>query len=78
MPINFAIVGPGRIARNQLAPALNQVHEARLWSVLSRDHERAVEFAQANGAQSPFPAYTDLEKLVLDPELDDQQISVIC
>ena len=70
MSINFAIVGPGRIARNQLAPAVNQVDEARLWSVLSRDRDRAAEFAKANSAQSPAPAYTELEKLVSDPELD--------
>lgn len=70
MPINFAIIGPGRIARNQLAPAVNQVGEARLWSVLSRDFDRAAEFAKTNSAQSPDPAHTNLEKLVSDPELD--------
>jgi len=70
MSLNFAIIGPGRIARNQLVPALEQVDGARLWSVLSRDYNRAVEFAEAHSARSSAPAYTELKNLVSDPELD--------
>ncbi|MDF1590780.1 MAG: hypothetical protein P1P89_04625 [Desulfobacterales bacterium] len=51
MTINIAIIGPGKIAGNQLAPALAQVEGARFWSVMSRDLQRASEFAKAHKAQ---------------------------
>ena len=70
MTINIAIIGPGKIAGNQLAPALAQVKGARLWSVMSRDLKRASEFAKAHKAKSPNPAHTDLKSLLADPELD--------
>lgn len=41
MTINIAILGPGRIAENSLAPAVARVDGIQLWSVLSRDRERA-------------------------------------
>jgi 1,5-anhydro-D-fructose reductase (1,5-anhydro-D-mannitol-forming) len=41
-----------------------------LWSVLSRKPDRAREFAKTHRAQSPSPAYADLDALVADPELD--------
>ena len=46
MTMNIAILGTGRIADGQLAPALHQVDGARLWSVLSRDDGRGGEFAR--------------------------------
>ena len=70
MTLNFAILGTGRIAHNQLAPALSRAEGARLWSVLSRDLDRAKDFATSHQAQSPSPAYSDLYALVADPELD--------
>ncbi|MFC1798290.1 Gfo/Idh/MocA family protein [Thermodesulfobacteriota bacterium] len=70
MTVNIAIVGPGKIAANQHMPALAQVAGARLWSVLSRDLQRATEFAITHQAQSPDPAHTDLEALLADPELN--------
>jgi len=67
--LNFALIGPGRIADKQLAPALARVPTARLWSVLSRDAERAQAFAVRHEAAAPQPAYTDLDALLADPEL---------
>ena len=70
MTVNVAIIGPGRIARNQLAPALGQIDGARMWSVLSRDRKRAAEFAETHSAQSSHPAHTELKSLISDSELD--------
>ncbi|MBT6274924.1 MAG: Gfo/Idh/MocA family oxidoreductase [Chromatiales bacterium] len=75
MAINFAILGTGRIADNALAPALGRANGARLWSVLSRNKERARSFADSHGAQAPEPAYTDLDALLADPELHAVVIS---
>lgn len=70
MTLNFAMLGTGRIAHGQLAPAMAQAEGARLWSVLSRDLGRAKKFAETHQAESPSPAYSDLDALVADPELD--------
>lgn len=70
MTVNIAIAGTGKIANNQLAPALREVGQAQLWSVLSRDMERAIRFADRHGAQSPSPAHTELDSLLADPQLD--------
>ncbi len=70
MPLNFAIVGIGRIADEQLAPALAAAEDACLWSVLSRDAGRAKAFAQRHGARAATPAHTDLDALLADPDLD--------
>lgn len=69
-PLRFALLGPGRIADQSLAPALAAARGACLWSVLSRDLGRAQAFARRHGARSPHPAYTDLDALLADPELD--------
>ena len=45
MTLNIAMLGTGRIADGQLAPALALADGARLWSVLSRDAQRGREFA---------------------------------
>lgn len=70
MSLNIAILGLGRIADVSLAPALAAQTDARLWSVLSRDLSRAENFASRHGAHSPNPAYTDLDALLADPQLD--------
>jgi len=70
MPLKFAIIGPGKIARNSLLPALKAQSGACLWSVLSRDRERAAEVAREFGARAPQPAFDDLNALLADPELD--------
>ncbi len=70
MPLNIAMISTGRIATDSLAPALNAQNDACLWSVLSRDRERAAEFARRHGARAPNPAYDDLDALLADPDLD--------
>ena len=68
--LNIAIVGTGRIAVGGHAPALLQIEHAQLWSVLSRDRDRARDFAAKFTAQSKTPAYTSLDSLLADPALD--------
>jgi len=68
-PLNLAMLGTGRIADMQLAPALTRAAGARLWSVLSRDAGRADDFAHRHGAAAPAPAHTDLDVLLADPEV---------
>jgi len=70
MSLNVAILGTGGIAEDHLVPALVQQERARLWSVLSRDRERAADFAKRHGAHAPQPAHDQLERLLADPELD--------
>ena len=70
MTLNIAMVATGGIADTQLAPALAEAADARLWSVFSRDRTRAAQFARKHGAMSPEPAHDDLYHLLADPELD--------
>lgn len=70
MNLNIAILGPGRIANDSLAPAIHAVEGITLWSVLSRDRERAAEFARRHAAAAPQPAHDDLDALLADPQLD--------
>ena len=69
-PLRIAMIATGGIAEIALAPAVNAAAGAELWSVLSRDAGRARDFAERHGAASPQPAYTDLDALLADPELD--------
>ena len=69
-PIRIAMIATGRIAGNALAPAIERAAGAELWSVLSRDAGRARDFAERHRAASPEPAYTDLDALLADPDLD--------
>ncbi len=68
--LNFAMLGTGRIADHQLAPALGSARGVQLWSVLSRDPDRAAGFAERHAAAAPSPGYTRLEELLDDTELD--------
>ncbi len=68
--LNVAILGTGSIASGGHAPALLQSKHAQLWSVLSRNLDRAGEFAREFKAQSAASAHTSLETLLADPELD--------
>ncbi len=70
MTLNIGMIGTGRIAHTQLAPALAHVKGARLWSVLSRDAKRAAEFAAQHGARAPVSAYDSLEAMLQDPSLN--------
>ena len=68
--LNIAILGTGSIASGGHAPALLQSGHAQLWSVLSRDADRARQFAKQFKAQSSSPAHTSLASLLADPGLD--------
>ena len=68
--MNVALVGPGRIAEHSLVPGLSKVPDARLWSVMSRDLERARAFASRHGAAGDEVAHDRLDTLLADPELD--------
>jgi 1,5-anhydro-D-fructose reductase (1,5-anhydro-D-mannitol-forming) len=70
LPLKIALLGTGRIADEELAPAISQADDAELWSVLSRDPTRAAGFANRHGAAAPEPAHASLEHLLADPELD--------
>ncbi len=69
-PLNLALLGTGRIAERALAPAFRSARGVRLWSVLSRDEERARSFAEGHGAAAGTPAFTDLSELLADSKLD--------
>ncbi len=68
--LNVAMLGTGRIADRELAPAVALAAGTRLWSVLSRDPVRAEDFAARHGAAAAEPAYTDLGALLRDDDLD--------
>jgi len=67
---NIGIIGTGRIADTRLAPALSQVTGATLWSVLSRNKERASSFAKTHGAVAQYNAFDSLASFLADPALD--------
>ena len=68
--IRLGMMGTGNISRDALTPAIGEVDDAVLWSVLSRDRERAEVFAAANGAAAPTAGHDDLQTFLADPELD--------
>ena len=63
---NWGILAPGRIAR-KFATELLQLGNARVFSVGSRNIERAKEFAEEFSAEHYYGNY---EELVADPEVD--------
>ncbi|MEO1493549.1 MAG: Gfo/Idh/MocA family oxidoreductase [Pseudomonadota bacterium] len=70
MTLNIAMIATGGIADRQLAPALADAPSAQLWSVLSRDKDRALAFATNHGAAAAVPAHDDLDTVLADPDLD--------
>lgn len=66
--LRIGLVGPGSIADRRLAPAVRQLAGAELWSVCSRDPERAAAFAARHGARGPV--FTELDDMLADPRLD--------
>ncbi len=68
--LKLALLGTGRIADKQLAPAIIQAKGAQFWSVLSREPERASAFASRHGAAASAPAHTSIDDLLRDPDLD--------
>lgn len=67
---NLGIIGTGNIAGEGHARAILESQSVRLWSVLSRNLDRASSFAKKYEAQSPTPAYDSIEKFLDDPQLD--------
>ena len=68
--LRLGMIGTGNIGRDALTPAIAEVEDAVLWSVLSREKNRATEFARQNSAQAPIPGFDDLRAFLADPDLD--------
>ncbi len=51
------------------ATALKQVPEAQLWSICSNNLKKAQEFVIRHEAQASVNAFTDVSKMLLDPNL---------
>ena len=66
-PLGWGIVGPGRIASSQIAPAIAACPTTTLVSVVSRDQRRAEDFARAHGAATSLDDYA---KMLADPAVD--------
>jgi 1,5-anhydro-D-fructose reductase (1,5-anhydro-D-mannitol-forming) len=64
--LGWGIVGLGRIASTQIAPAITASPHSTLVSVVSRDRGRAGEFAKAHGAAS---ALDDYAEMIADPQV---------
>ncbi|MFT5390728.1 MAG: 1,5-anhydro-D-fructose reductase (1,5-anhydro-D-mannitol-forming) [Gammaproteobacteria bacterium] len=69
MTCNIGLLATGRIADDELAPALTEANGAQLWSVLSRDEARARDFAVRHKAAAPTSAHTDFAQMLADPNL---------
>ena len=65
--IGWGIVGLGRVAGSEIAPAIGSLANSRLVGVASRDAARAKEFADQHGAAW---AYDDVDRLLADPDVD--------
>ena len=68
--IKIGVIGLGKIATNSLIPAIGEARGACLWSVLSRDLEKARRIAVEFSAHSRNPAFDNLQTFLSDPELD--------
>ncbi|NER14038.1 Gfo/Idh/MocA family oxidoreductase [Leptobacterium flavescens] len=64
--VRWGIIGPGRIA-HKFAQDLQQVAQAELYAVASRDLKKAEEFASEYNAPRSYGTYNEL---VEDPEVD--------
>jgi 1,5-anhydro-D-fructose reductase (1,5-anhydro-D-mannitol-forming) len=65
--VRWGIIGLGRIADTEIAPAISAIPDGVLRGVVSRDQGRADSFAHRHGAQR---ALTDYAELLADPEVD--------
>ncbi len=68
-PLRIGVIGTGGIAEHSLVPALKTLPQAQLWSVLSRDKNRATAFAKQHAAAAPQPAHDNLDEFLTDPQL---------
>src|SRR5260370_13833050 len=65
--VRWGIVGLGRIAGTEIAPAINASKNGVLQAVVSRDQGRADSFAQQHQAARGL---TDYAQMLADPEGD--------
>lgn len=66
--LGWGIIGLGRIAGTQIAPAITACENSALVSVVSRDQERAREFARTHASAHGAPnALDDYAKMLADP-----------
>jgi 1,5-anhydro-D-fructose reductase (1,5-anhydro-D-mannitol-forming) len=65
--VRWGIVGLGRIADTEIAPAINASKDGVLQAVVSRDQGRADSFAQQHQAARGL---TDYGEMLADPEVD--------
>jgi 1,5-anhydro-D-fructose reductase (1,5-anhydro-D-mannitol-forming) len=65
--LSWAVVGTGTISDIRIAPALKKSKINRLTAAVSRDEERAAEFARKHGAEKGFDSFADMLK---DPRID--------
>lgn len=56
----WGLVGPGRIAQTEIAPAISMVEGHELAVVVSRDRERADQFAKEHGAGRGATSYQEM------------------
>ncbi|MDN3594547.1 Gfo/Idh/MocA family protein [Zunongwangia endophytica] len=64
--INWAILGPGKIAK-KFALGLEHVPNANLYAAASRSLDKAKDFAEEMGADNAYGSYTEM---LNDPEVD--------
>ncbi len=67
MTLRWGIVGPGKIAGDSMAPAINADPNSELVAVVSRDQGRADAFAQKHGARW---AGTDYQAMLARDDVD--------
>jgi 1,5-anhydro-D-fructose reductase (1,5-anhydro-D-mannitol-forming) len=65
--VRWGIIGLGRIADTEIAPAITASPHGELRGVVSRDRGRAEAFAGRHGAPRAFPS---LGELLADPDVD--------
>ena len=68
--IRFGVIGIGKISTNSLIPAIQSTNRAQLWSVLSRDINKAQQAAKAFDAFAEKPAFDNMQEFLADPDLD--------
>ena len=64
--MNFGIIGLGNIA-NKFAKTINEMEDAKLYAVASRDINKALEFKNKYNAEKYYGSY---EELYNDPNVD--------
>ncbi len=69
-PIRFAMVGCGEAADTHLAPALRNVSDGVLWTVMHPDSGKARRFVEKHRPLSKQPAYSSYSLMLADPTVD--------